>query len=101
MRRVAAVSLLLLSACKSDTVRLADELDRASSWLATTVEVLRTTGENRTPKRFARDAIDDALAELSKAESSVSGDGRRLIAESKTRIAACDTAWLSAASDSL
>jgi hypothetical protein len=101
MRRVAVLSLVIVAGCKPESLKLADELDRSSSWLATVVEVVRTTGENRTPRRFAEDAIADALDELAKAASATTGDGRRLIDEAPRHIAARDTAWLSAASDTL
>jgi hypothetical protein len=69
--------------------------------MATVVEVVRASGQNRVPRRYARDAIADALDELAKAGKKVGGEGRRLIAEAPARIAARDTAWLSAASDTL
>lgn len=97
----ALLTLLVITACKPVPLRLAHELDRSSSWLATVTEVIRANGQNRTPKRYAEDAIADALAELAKAERSVDGDGKRIIAAARQHIVMRDTAWLSAASDTL
>lgn len=123
MRRVFILATVLLASCKSQPVRLADELDRSSSWLAAVAEIGHRTSDNSTPVRYARDAIEDATAELDKAASSLSGisvapdiarEGQRLIAASTAQLdvlradlAANATdmhgtlAWLRAAADTL
>ena len=123
MRRVFILATLLLASCKSQPVRLADELDRSSSWLAAIAEIGNRTSDNSTPVRYARDAIEDATAELDKASTSLSGisiapdiarEGQRLIVASTAHLDvlradleanATDMhgtlAWLRAAADTL
>jgi hypothetical protein len=123
MRRLGLLGFALLVGCKPESLRLSDELDRSSSWLSAVAEVGRTTAQNSTPLRYARNTIEDAAAELNKAASSlekvriapdITRDGRRLIIASTTRIdelradldaGAVDMhgnlAWLRAASDTL
>jgi hypothetical protein len=107
MKRSAILILLVVGACKSESAKLADELDRSSSWLATLAAVRKTTVANRTPTRFSRDAIRDASDELSKAAGKIAGaspsdiatQGVRLIQAARTRMT--DTTWLEAAADTL
>jgi hypothetical protein len=123
MRRLAVMTLILAAGCKPESSRLADELDRSSSWIATVAAIGRTTEQNSTPLRFTRNAIDDASVELSKTASSlatikiapdIAGSGRRIILASAAKLevlradldaSASDMhgniAWLEAASDSL
>ena len=123
MRRLVLLPLVLMAACKPESLKLAGELDRSSSWLAAVAEVGRTTAQNSTPIRYAEDAIDDASVELTKAAAKLENidiapdirdDGRRLILASAPRLdelradldaAAADmhgnVAWLRAAADTL
>jgi hypothetical protein len=101
MRRLALASVFLLMGCKPSSLKLADELDRSASWLATIAAVMRTAAQNRTPARYLDDTIRDGLSELASVEAKLDGEGHRILAESQRRIAARDTAWLSAAADTL
>jgi hypothetical protein len=123
MRRTFILAMALVASCKSQPTRLADELDRSSSWLAAIAEIGHRSSENSVPVRYAQDAIGDAAAELDKAASSLStisgpsdiaSEGRRLIAAStahldvlRADLAAGATdmhgtlAWLTAAADTL
>ena len=107
MRRPAILVFILMAACKSESAKLADELDRSSSWLATLAEVRKTTVANRTPKRFADDAMRDASDELSKSSAKmtdakpadIAAQGMRLVRAARARMS--DTTWLTAAADTL
>ena len=107
MKRPSLFLLLLAAACKSESAKLAEELDRSSSWLATVAEVRKTTAANRTPTRFSADVVRDARDELTKSAGKIAGaepadiaaQGKRLIEASRTRMS--DTAWLEAAADTL
>ena|SRR5690349_21713022 len=123
MRRLACVLFVVAAGCKPKSLKLADELDRSSSWLAAVAEIGRTTAQNSTPIGFAENAIEDASAELNKSASKVEKihvasdierDGKRLILAAEPKLdelrsdleaAAADMhgnlAWLKAASDTL
>src|SRR5215211_4022101 len=64
--RIVVVSLVAIdvAGCKSDSMRLADLLERSSSWLATAAAVGSTTAANRTPVRYADDTFEQAQREL-------------------------------------
>ena len=66
MHRLAPVVLLALAACKSDSKKLTDELDRVSSWKATIATIDTVKARNRVPVRYARDAVADAQSEIAK-----------------------------------
>jgi hypothetical protein len=123
MRKRAILSLILLSGCKPEPLKLADQLDRSSSWLAAVAEVGTRTAQNRTPIRFADDVIADASDELTRVASRLASlkiapdirdGGRRLILASSPRLdqlrADLDAgtmdvhgnlAWLKSAADTL
>jgi hypothetical protein len=123
MRWILILATAILASCKSQSMRLADELDRSSSWLAAISEIGRRTSANATPLRYAQNAIEDATSELNKAATSLSGitadpdiasDGRRIIVAStmhldvlRADLAAQATdmhgnlSWLRAAADTL
>ena len=69
--RCAFMSLILLAACKSDSQKLSDELDRSSSWQATIAAIDSARALNRIPSRYADDARADARDELAKSSRKI------------------------------
>jgi hypothetical protein len=93
VKSVRVLCLALIVGCKSEPTKLADLLERSSSWLATAAAVAQSTGSNRTPVRYADDTFDEARKELETAGGrldalnvapDIRADGKRLI-ESGTR----------------
>jgi hypothetical protein len=71
MRRLVIAALVLLAGCKSDSMKLADELERSDSWKATVAAIDTAKSRNRVPSRFADDAIADANEELVKSAKKI------------------------------
>jgi hypothetical protein len=71
MRRLALLSLALLCACKPPSLKLADEVERVSSWQATIRAIDSAKAGNRIPSRFAADALADARQEIDKSEKKI------------------------------
>lgn len=95
MKAVRILCALLLLGCKSESSKLADLLDRSSSWLAAAAAVGQATVKNRTPVRYADDAFEDALGELGTAAAGleeldlspeIRADGKRLIESGRRTI---------------
>ena len=54
----------LITACKSDSAKEQDRLERAVSWIATVEEVGRAWSENRVPARYAERVFEEAGSQL-------------------------------------
>jgi hypothetical protein len=123
MRPLVVVLMVFLVACKPPSLRLSHELDRSASWLAAVAEIGRTTASNRTPARYADDAVRDAMDEVNKASAAmqdihlapdITAVANRLMTEAAPRMARLrddllaahadlhgGADWLEAASDTL
>lgn len=71
MRRLVLAALALIAGCKSDSAKLADELERSDSWKATIAAIDSARARNLIPTRFADGATADANQELAKSAKKI------------------------------